>query len=41
MYSSFHGDFDLNQQLDEILRTRYFPNYDYKGVFIEIGHMTQ
>ena len=37
MYSSFHGDFDLNQQLDEILRTRYFPNYDYKGVFIEIG----
>jgi len=37
MYTQFHGDYDLNQRLDEILRTRYFPNYEYKGTFIEIG----
>jgi hypothetical protein len=37
MYRQFHGDYDLNQRLDEILRTKYFPNYNYKGVFIEIG----
>ena len=43
MYTTFHGECDGNNQigfkhtLDNILRTKYFPDYNYKGVFIEIG----
>jgi FkbM family methyltransferase len=37
MYNQFHGDSDNNYQLDYILRNRYFPDYNYKGTFIEIG----
>jgi FkbM family methyltransferase len=39
MYTNFHGETDGygNQSLDAILRNKYFPDYDYKGVFIEIG----
>ncbi len=37
MYEIFHGDTDNNIQLDYILRNRYFPDYNYKGTFIELG----
>jgi len=38
MYTNFHGEKDISHlHLDEILRTKYFPDYDYKGVFIEVG----
>lgn len=37
MYTIFHGDIDSQKSLDSILRNKYFPDYDYKGIFIEIG----
>ena len=37
MYSEYHGDLDCGLSLDKILRTKYFPDYNYKGTFIEVG----
>ena len=37
MYSEYHGDLDDGSSLDKILRTKYFPDYNYKGTFIEVG----
>lgn len=35
-YTMFHGDIQQGQHVDQALRA-YFPNYDYKGVFIDVG----
>jgi FkbM family methyltransferase len=35
-YTHFHGEFLNNINVDNILRN-YFPDYDYKGVFIDVG----
>jgi FkbM family methyltransferase len=36
-YTEFHGDLDNGVRLDEVLRNRYFKDYEYKGVIVEIG----
>lgn len=36
MYNSFHGEIKGGKYVDEVLR-EYFPNYSYKGVFLDIG----
>ena len=35
-YTNFHGENHNNQCVDQILR-EYFPDYNYKGVFFDIG----
>jgi len=35
-YQQFHGEFLENKHVDAILR-EYFPDYSYKGVFIDVG----
>ena len=36
MYLQFHGELHYNKNVDQTLR-EYFPNYDYKGVFFDVG----
>lgn len=36
VYDKFHGERFNNKNLDSYLRD-YFPNYSYKGVFIDVG----
>jgi FkbM family methyltransferase len=36
MYQQFHGEEQCGACVDQTLRS-YFPNYDYKGVFLDIG----
>lgn len=36
MYKEFHGEFLVNSYVDEIIRT-YYPDYNYKGVFFDVG----
>lgn len=36
MYYNFHGEHQQGKYVDETLR-EYFPNFDYKGVFFDIG----
>lgn len=36
MYSNFHGEVQNGMSVDYVLRS-YFPDYNYKGVFIDIG----
>ena len=36
IYSSFHGEIQNNKEVDKVLR-EYFPDYGYKGVFLDIG----
>lgn len=36
IYNNFHGEFQNGKYVDEILR-EYFPNYEYKGIFLDIG----
>jgi len=36
MYTNFHGEIQQSKYVDETLR-EYFPDYDYRGVFIDIG----
>lgn len=36
MYTHFHGEMHNGKYVDEELR-EYFPNYDYKGVFFDVG----
>jgi FkbM family methyltransferase len=36
MYSKFHGELQNNKYVDEILR-EYFSDYNYKGVFFDVG----
>jgi FkbM family methyltransferase len=36
MYTKFHGEIQQSKHVDETLR-EYFPNYDYVGIFIDIG----
>jgi FkbM family methyltransferase len=35
-YYNFHGECHMNKHVDETLR-EYFPDYNYKGVFFDIG----
>jgi FkbM family methyltransferase len=35
-YSHFHGEFQNGATCDQTLRS-YFPDYDYKGVFVDVG----
>ena len=35
-YELFHGELLDKQYVDEVIRS-YFPDYNYKGVFIDIG----
>ena len=35
-YTLFHGEFLNNINVDNILRN-YFPEYNYKGVFLDVG----
>ena len=35
-YTVFHGEFINNINVDNILRN-YFPEYNYKGVFLDVG----
>jgi FkbM family methyltransferase len=35
-YYNFHGEFHMNKHIDETLR-EYFPDYNYKGTFFDIG----
>ena len=35
-YSYFHGEVLENEHVDSILRS-YFPDYSYKGVFLDVG----
>ena len=35
-YTQFHGEFLENKHVDAILR-EYFPDYSYKGVFLDVG----
>jgi FkbM family methyltransferase len=36
IYSSFHGEIQNDKEVDKVLR-EYFPDYNYKGVFLDIG----
>ena len=36
MYNLFHGEIYHNKAVDSVLRD-YFPDYNYKGVFFDIG----
>lgn len=36
MYSYFHGELQHGKYVDQTLR-EYFPDYNYKGVFLDIG----
>lgn len=36
IYKSFHGEIQHNKEVDKVLR-EYFPDYSYKGVFLDIG----
>jgi len=35
-YGEFHGEFQCGKYVDQTLR-EYFPDYNYKGVFFDIG----
>ena len=35
-YLRFHGELQNNKYVDQQLR-EYFPNYDYKGIFFDVG----
>ena len=35
-YTQFHGEILENRHVDAILRN-YFPDYNYKGVFVDVG----
>ena len=36
IYSKIHGEIENNEEVDRVLR-EYFPDYNYKGVFLDIG----
>jgi FkbM family methyltransferase len=36
MYTSFHGEIQDGKYVDQVLR-EYYPNYDYKGIFFDVG----
>lgn len=36
MYNLFHGEIQKGKYVDEVLR-QYFPDYNYKGIFFDIG----
>lgn len=36
MYTQFHGEVHNGKHVDQVLR-EYFPDYDYKGVFLDVG----
>jgi len=36
MYELFHGEVQAGKTVDQTLR-EYFPDYDYKGVFFDVG----
>lgn len=36
MYKNFHGEFHENTHVDQDIRM-YFPDYSYKGIFLDIG----
>lgn len=36
MYTTFHGEVQNGKHVDETLR-EYFPDYNYKGVFFDVG----
>ena len=36
IYSQFHGEVQNGKHVDETLR-EYFPDYNYKGVFFDVG----
>jgi len=40
MYKLFNGEVHNNKYVDQVLR-EYFPNYEYKGVFLILGHLSQ
>jgi hypothetical protein len=35
-YNNFHGEVQHGKFVDETLR-EYFPDYNYKGIFLDIG----
>ena len=36
MYTEFHGEVQDGKHIDQVLR-EYFPDYNYKGVFFDVG----
>lgn len=36
IYSNYHGEFQKGKYVDQVLR-EYFPDYNYKGIFLDIG----
>lgn len=36
IYSNYHGEFQNGKYVDQTLR-EYFPDYNYKGIFLDIG----
>jgi FkbM family methyltransferase len=36
MYNLFHGEYQQQKYVDQTLR-EYFPDYNYKGIFLDIG----
>ena len=36
MYNNFHGEYQQSKYVDQTLR-EYFPDFNYKGVFLDIG----
>ena len=36
MYASFHGEVQDGKHIDQTLR-EYFPDYNYKGIFFDVG----
>lgn len=36
MYQKFHGEVQRDKHVDQVMR-EYFPNYDYKGIFFDVG----
>ena len=36
-YSNFHGELHEGRYVDQVLREDYFSDYNYKGVFFDVG----
>ena len=36
MYNNFHGEYQQSKYVDQTLR-EYFPDFNYKGIFLDIG----
>jgi hypothetical protein len=36
IYSTYHGEFQNGKYVDQVLR-EYFPDYNYKGIFLDVG----